>query len=186
MYTKIPQDRIPAGAGCYAGGAFFILCSAETARPRPRGFFIFTLFFFPLLRTCLQCKRFGPHFLGLSFGKRRQGRLRICGCAFLSSLRLHLFCVPRLTASCLCPFLLFTKRRKPQRGKEGKGCPCLKVFCAPADAQPLTLAIIIVWRCHCRFHSVRLNGEKAEKLLKRPVMPRRTNSDSSKLHKPPV
>ena len=65
---------------------------------------------------------------------------------FLSSLRLHLFCVPRLTASCFCPFLLFTKRRKPQRGKEGKGCPCLKVFCAPADARRRKL-------CIARFHA---------------------------------
>ena len=59
---------------------------------------------------------------------------------------MHLFCVPRLTASCFCPFLLFTKRRKPQRGKEGKGCWSLKVFCAPADARRRKL-------CIARFHA---------------------------------
>ena len=81
-----------------------------------------------------------------SSGSRLQKELRGFGRAFLSSLRLHLFCVPRLTASCLCPFLLFTKRRKPQRGKEGKGCPCLKVFCAFPDAQPLIPAVPEAWQ----------------------------------------
>ena len=72
--------------------------------------------------------------------------MRGCGRAFLQSLRLHLFCVPRLTASCFCPFLLFTKRRKPQCGKEGKGRRNLKVFCAPADARRRRLCIV-------RFHA---------------------------------
>ena len=76
-----------------------------------------------------------------SSGSRLQKELRGFGRAFLSSLRLHLFCVPHFTASCLCPFLLFTKRRKPQRGKEGKGLPCLKVFCALPDARPLIPAV---------------------------------------------
>ena len=50
---------------------------------------------------------------------------------------------------------------------------------APPDAQPLTLAVCAAWRGHCRFHSVRLNGEKAENLLKRPALPRRTTRDSA-------
>ena len=65
---------------------------------------------------------------------------------FLSSLHLHLFCVLHFTASCLCPFLLFTKRRKPQRGKEGKGWRNLKVFCAPPDARPLIPAVPKAWQ----------------------------------------
>ena len=50
---------------------------------------------------------------------------------------------------------------------------------APPDAQPLTLAVCAARWCHCRFHSVRLNGEKAENLLKRPAFPRRTTRDSA-------
>ena len=38
-------------------------------------------------------------------------------------------------------------------------------LCALPDARPLTLAVCAAWRCHCRVHSVRLNGEKAENLL---------------------
>ena len=59
-----------------------------------------------------------------------------------------------------------------------------KGLLAPPDAQPLTLAIIIVWRCHCRFHSVQLNGEKAENLLKRPALLCRTTRDSAMPHLP--
>ena len=33
-------------------------------------------------------------------------------------------------------------------------------LCAPPDAQPLTLAVCAAWRCHWRFHIVRLNGER--------------------------
>lgn len=55
-------------------------------------------------------------------------------------------CVPVFTASWFCPFLLFTKRRKPQCGKEGKGRRNLKVFCAPADARRRRLCIV-------RFHA---------------------------------
>ena len=97
-----------------------------------------------LMRADLQCKRFGPHFFHLVMNYR--GDCAAAAARFLSSPRLHLFCVPRLTASCFCPFLLFTKRRKPQRGKEGKGCWSLKVFCAPADARRRKL-------CIARFHA---------------------------------
>ena len=54
-----------------------------------------------------------------------------------------------------------------------------KGLCAPPDAQPLTLAVYAVWRCHCRVHSVRLNREEAENLLKRPALLRRTARDSA-------
>ena len=55
----------------------------------------------------------------------------------------------------------------------------LKVFCAPADAQPLTLAVCAAWWCHCRFHIMQLHREKVEKLLKRLALPRRTARDSA-------
>ena len=87
------------------------------------------------MRTGFSCKRLGRYFL-----------FRLAEKAELESLRSHFSCVPVLTASCYCPFLLFTKRRKPQRGKEGKGCLRLKVFCAPADAQPLILAVPEAWQ----------------------------------------
>ena len=59
-----------------------------------------------------------------------------------------------------------------------------KGLCAPPDAQPLTLAVCAAWRCHCRFHSVRRDGEKAENLLNRPALPRRTTRDSAMPHLP--
>ena len=59
-----------------------------------------------------------------------------------------------------------------------------KGLCAPPDAQPLTLAVCAAWRSHCRFHSVRLNGEKAENLLKRPALLCRTTRDSAMPHLP--
>ena len=59
-----------------------------------------------------------------------------------------------------------------------------KGLCAFPDAQPLTLAVCAAWRCHCRFHSVRLNREEAENLLKRPALPRRTTRDSAMPHLP--
>ncbi len=102
------------------------------------------LFLSPVSMSLMQAT--WPPFSDFFFGNRLQKKLRICGCAFLSSLRLHLFCVLHFTASCLCPFLLFTKRRKPQRGKEGKGWRNLKVFCAPADARPLIPADPEAWQ----------------------------------------
>ena len=80
---------------------------------------------------------------------------------FLSSPRLHLFCVLHFTASCLCPFLLFTKRRKPQRGKEGKGWRNLKVFCAPPAARPLIPAVPKAWQSLWPFDAVQCRTKQA-------------------------
>ena len=59
-----------------------------------------------------------------------------------------------------------------------------KGLCAFPDAQPLTLAVCAAWQRHCRVHSVRLNGEKAENLLNRPALLRRTTRDSAMPHLP--
>ena len=113
------------------------LCAERGALPLP-------CTFVSLMRTGFQCKRFDPHFFHLVMNYR--GDCAAPAARFLSSPRLHLFCVLFFTASCLCPFLLFTKRRKPQRGKEGKGLSCLKVFCAFPDAQPLIPAVPEAWQ----------------------------------------
>ena len=141
---------------------------------------------------------------GFPFGKRRQRRLRGCGRAFLclSHLLLSLSCVPAFSASDSAPIFFFVlpKKKTAAGGQKKKGAlygldkgpiqpdfqqtagayrASSKGLCAPPDAQPLTLAVCAAWRCHCRFHSVRLNGEKAENLLKRPALLRRTTRDSA-------
>ena len=126
---------------CFSGKGLWAAWAALAVR-----FFVFARFFCLFHAYLFAVQAIRPVFSGFAFGKRQLRRLRGYGRAVLYSLRLHLFCVPRLTASCYCPFLLFTKRRKPQRGKEGKGCPCLKGFCAPADARRRKL-------CIARFHA---------------------------------
>ena len=104
---------------------------------------------------------------------------------FLQSLRLHLFCVPHATASCLCPFLLFTKRRKPQRGKEGKGLSCLKVFCAFPDAQPLIPAVPETWQSLWLFDVVERDVLEDFQPFPRSAAHYEPGSDTAKLHKLP-
>ena len=100
---------------------------------------------------------------------------------FLSSLRLRLFCVPRLTASCFCPFLLFTKRRKPQRGKEGKGFSCLKVFCAFPDAQPLIPAVPETWQSLWLFDAEKQDVSEDFQPFSRSTARYETGSDTARL-----
>ena len=128
----------------------------------------------------------------------------LCSRAFLC---LHLVllspsCVPVYSASDSAPIFFFAlpKKKTVAGGQKKKGAlyglskgsiqPGLlaaahacrassKGLCTPPDAQPLTLAVCAAWRCHYRFHSVRLNGEKAENLLQRPALLRRTARDSA-------
>ena len=113
-----------------------------------------------------------------------------------------LSCVLVYSASDSAPIFFFAlpKKKTVAGGQKKKGALCRldkgpiqpgfrvtagayraspKGLCAFPDAQPLTLVVIIVWWCHCRVHSVRLNGEKAENLLKRPALLRRTARDSA-------
>ena len=154
------------------------LCAERGALPLP-------CTFVSLLRADLQCKRFGPHFLVYHLAKDARRDYAATAARFLLSLRLHLFCVPRLTASCLCPFLLFTKRRKPQRGKEGKGCPCLKVFCAPADAQPLIPAVPEAWQSLWLFDVAEQEDSEDFQPFPRSAARYETGSDTTELHKSP-
>ena len=132
------------------------------------------LFRFSFLRADLKCKRYGPHFL-----------FRLAEKAGLESLRLHLFCVLHFTASCLCPFLLFTKRRKPQRGKEGKGCPCLKVFCAFPAARPLIPAVPEAWQSLWLFDAAEQDVSEDFQPFPRSAAHYETASGTTKLQKPP-
>ena len=122
------------------------------------------------MRTGLQCKRLGPHFL-----------FRLAEKAELESLRLHRACVPAAAASCFCPFLLFTKRRKPQRGKEGKGFPYLKVFCAPADAQPLIPAVPEAWQSLWLFDAAEQDVSEDFQPFPRSAARYETGSDTARL-----
>ena len=115
---------------------------------------------------------------------------------------LSLFCVQTYSASESAPIFFFAlpKKKTVAGGQKKKGAlygldkgtvqpgflrtagayrASSKGLCAFPDAQPLTLAVCAARWCHCRFHSVRLNGEKAENLLKRPALPHRTTSDSA-------
>ena len=123
------------------------------------------------------------------------------------SVLLSLSCVLAFSASDSAPIFFFAlpKKKTVAGGQKKKGAlygldkgtvqPGFRVtagpyrasskgLCALPDAQPLTLAVCAAWRCHCRFHSVRLNGEKAENLLKRPALLRRTTRDSAMPHLP--
>ena len=125
-------------------------------------------------------------------------RAYLCLCPLLSSLS----CVLAYSAGDSAPIFFFAlpKKKTVAGGQKKKGAlyglskgtvqPCFQVtagarrasskgLCAPPDAQPLTLAVYAVWRCHCRVHSVRLNREEAENLLKRPALLRRTTRDSA-------
>ena len=116
---------------------------------------------------------------------------------------LSLFCVQTYSASESAPIFFFAlpKKKMVAGGQKKKGAlycrdkspiqpgfqqttgayrASSKGLCASPDAQPLTLAVCAARWCHCRFHSVRLNGEKAENLLKRPALPRRTTRDSAR------
>ena len=126
-----------------------------------------------------------PLFSGFPLAMNYRGDCAAAAARFLSSPRLHHFCVPRLTASCLCPFLLFTKRRKPQRDKEGKGCPCLKVFCAPADAQPLIPAVPEAWQSLWLFDAAEQDVSEDFQPFPRSAARYEPGSDTAKLHKPP-
>ena len=135
--------------------------------------------------------------------------MRGCGRAFscLNSVFLSLSCIPVYSASESAPIFFFAlpKKKTVAGGQKKKGAlygldkgTVQQIFqrtagayrasseglCAPPDAQPLTLAVCAAWWCHCRFHIVRLNGEKAENLLKRPALPRRTTRDSAMPHLP--
>ena len=148
-------------------------------------FFVFARFFClsPAYLSLLQAIR--PPFSDSSFGNGLQRNSASAAAQFLSSLHLHLFCVLHLPASCFCPFLLFTKRRKPQRGKEGKGCPCLKVFCAPADAQPLIPAVPEAWQSLWLFDAAEQDVSEDFQPFPRSAAHYETGSDSAKLHKLP-
>ena len=121
---------------------------------------------------------------------------------FFNPVLLSLSCVQTFSANDTAPIFFFVlpKKKTAAGGQKKKGAlcclskgtvqPCFQVtagarrassegLCAPPDAQPLTLAVCAAWQSHCRFHSVRLNGEKAENLLKRPAPPRRTTRDSA-------
>ena len=114
-------------------------------------FWAFTLF----LRLSSACLSFmqtiRPTF---SFSFCRKSRIRVSAFALL--LRTCLYC------KLFCPFLLFTKRRKPQRGKEGKGWRNLKVFCAFPDAQPLTLAVVGAWQSLWLFDVMRQDDSEGQ------------------------
>ena len=132
--------------------------------------------------------------------------MRMRGSCFYPAL-LSLSCVLTYRASDSAPIFFFVlpKKKTVAGGQKKKGAlcclskgtvqPCFQVtagarrassegLCAPPDAQPLTLAVCAAWRCHCRVHSVRLNGEKAENLLNRPALLRRTTRDSAMPHLP--
>ena len=162
-----------------------------------------------LLRTGLQCRRFGLCFLifPLAIKYRRDCAAPAARFFCLHPVLLSLSCVPAFSAGDTAPIFFFVlpKKKTVAGGQKKKGAlycrdkspiqpgfqqtigayrASSKGLCASPDAQPLTLAVIIVWWCHCRFHSVRLNGEKAENLLNRPALPRRTTRDSAMPHLP--
>ena len=128
--------------------------------------------------------------------------LRPCDFFCLHPVPSSLSCVLVCNASDSAPIFFFVlpKKKTVAGGQKKKGALCRlskgsillglratagayrassKGLCASPDAQPLTLAVCAAWQCHCRFHSVRLNGEKAENLLKRPALLRRTTRDSA-------
>ena len=147
-----------------------------------------------------------PSFLFWKFIIDELARLRP-RVSFFYSVLSSLSCVLAYSASDSAPIFFFAlpKKKTVAGGQKKKGAlyglskgsiqPGLlaaahacrassKGLCAPPDAQPLTLAVCAAWQRHCRFHSVRLNGEKAENLLKRPAMLRRTIRDSAMPHLP--
>ena len=148
----------------------------ESGLLRGRGCaFLFVLCpFASFLHAWFRCKRFGPRFL-----------FRLAEKAELESLRSHFSYVPVFTASYFCPFLLFTKRRKPQRGKEGKGYRSLKVFCAFPDAQPLIPAVPETWQSLWLFDVVERDVLEDFQPFPRSAAHYETGSDPAKLHKLP-
>ena len=121
------------------------------------------------MRAGFQCKRLVPHILFRLAEKKKTvaRRRKLCIARFHGGVK---------TYSRRCVSFPPHKRCAGLCGGFGASS---KGLCAFPDAQPLTLAVCAAWRCHFRAHSVRLNGEKAENLLKRPALPRRTTRDSA-------